>query len=403
MTLIRLVFAATLFLTVYLSCSSSVNENKNPKIRTEKEDKSDSLLLVYDKKNEDPFIAEYIQNLHKKYGFNGNAIVAKKGKIIFQGSFGWANYLMRDSLKIESEFEIASITKTFTGVAIMQLVESGKLSLDDDVRKFYPDFPYDGITVRLLLPHRSGMMNYVYFVDDIWRKEKRNMRKGITNNDVMNLIAERKPTPYTSPDKTFHYNNSNYMVLGAIIEKVTGVSYAEYVMENIFKPAGMKNTHVYSTAVYEKIPVDVVGHDRTWRYSVAQNFLDGPVGDKGIYSTIHDLILYDHALKNGRLLEPHSLDTMYTGRNKPQNGHFNYGYGWRVFDGNKGEKVVYHTGWWHGFRNIYVRDLNNDIVIAFLGNLTNGSLLHLDDLYIHLGMPVIRRGAYGPNGANDFD
>lgn len=190
------------------------------------------------------------------------------------------------------------------------------------------------------------------------------MRKGITNNDVMNLIAERKPTPYTSPDKTFHYNNSNYMVLGAIIEKVTGVSYAEYVMENIFKPSGMKNTHVYSTAVYEKIPVDVVGHDRTWRYSVAQNFLDG-VGDKGIYSTIHDLILYDHALKNGRLLEQHSLDTMYTGRNKPQNGHFNYGYGWRVFDGNNGEKVVYHTGWWHGFRNIYVRDLNNDIVIAF--------------------------------------
>src|SRR5690606_12069903 len=118
------------------------------------------------------------------------------------------------------------------------------------------------------------------------------------------------------------------------------------------------------------------------------------------YSTIHDLVLYDHALKNGRLLNQASLDTMYTGRNKPINKYFNYGFGWRLFDGDKGEKVVYHTGWWHGFRNIYVRDLQNDIVVVFLGNLTNGSLLRLDDLYKHLGMPVIRRGAYGPSGGD---
>ena len=399
MTLIKTLSVALLTVVLYSSCSSSGSE-KNPKVRTEKDDQADSLLLVYDKKNEDPYVAEFARNLHKKYGFNGNVLVAKKGKIIFQGSFGWANYLMRDSLKIKSEFELASITKTFTGVAIMQLVESGKLSLDDDVKKFYPNFPYDGITVRLLLPHRSGMMNYVYFIDNIWRKEKRDMKKGVTNDEVMNIIAERKPNPYTSPDRTFHYNNSNYMALAAIIEKVTGKSYAEYVMENIFKPAGMKNSHVYSTAVYDKIPVDVVGHDRTWRYSVRQNFLDGPVGDKGIYSTIHDLVLYDHALKNGRLLNQASLDTMYMGRNKPINKYFNYGFGWRLFDGDNGEKVVYHTGWWHGFRNIYVRDLKNDIVVVFLGNLTNGSLLRLDDLYKHLGMPVIRRGAYGPSGTD---
>lgn len=404
MRLFRTLAIAVFSVVVYSSCSLSGNEKKDPKVRTDKDDKTDSLLLVYDQKNEDPYIADFMRNLHKKYGFNGNVIVAKKGKILFQGSYGWANYLLRDSLKIDSEFELASVTKTFTGVAIMQLLEGGKLSLDDNVKKYFPNFPYDNITIRLLLPHRSGMMNYVYFVDDIWRKEKRNMRKGITNEDVMNIIAEHKPTPYTSPDRTFHYNNSNYMVLAAIIEKITGKSYAEYVMEHIFKPAGMKNTHVYSTAVYDKIPVDVVGHDRTWRYSVAQNFLDGPVGDKGIYSTIKDLILYDHALKNGRLLSQQSLDSMYTGRNKPQNGHFNYGYGWRIFDGKNGEKVVYHTGWWHGFRNIYVRDLNNEIVIAFLGNLTNGSLLHLDDLYKHLKMPVIRKGAYGRDGSSsDFD
>lgn len=388
-------YAASLLLItsfIYISCNSP-EEKKAAKIIDNA--KTDSLLITYNPKNEDKFIAEFAQKLHKKSGFNGNILVAKKGKIIFQKAIGWADYLHRDSLKIDSEFEIASVTKTFTGVAIMQLIEAGSLSLDDDVKKFYPNFPYDGITVRMLLSHRSGMMNYVYFTDGIWKDKK----KPMSNVDVMNLIAQHKPAPYAKPNIRFHYNNSNFMVLAAIIEKVTQKTYADYMMENVFKPAGMKNTHVYSTTKYKKIPVDVVGHDRTWRYSVVQNFLDGPVGDKGIYSTIHDLVLYDNALKTGRLLSQQSLDSAYLGRNTPINGHFNYGYGWRMFDDNNGDKVVYHTGWWHGFRHIYIRDLKQDIVVVFLGNLTNGSLLHLDDLFKHLKMPIIRKGAYKGDGS----
>lgn len=385
------------------SCSSpeekAIKKEADLKVRVKEDDKADSLLLAYDPLKGDKWIADFVQNLHKKYGFNGNMLVAKKGKILYQKAIGWADYLHRDSLRIGSVFELASITKTFTGTAIMQLVEGGKLSLDDNVKKFFPNFPYDGITVRLLLPHRSGMMNYVYFIDDIWRKEKKDMRKGVSNQEVMQVIAERKPNPYTKPDKVFHYNNSNYMVLAAIIEKVTGKSYANYMKENIFDPAGLKNTRVYSTTVYPKIPVDVVGHDRTWRYSVVQNFLDGPVGDKGIYSTIHDLLLFDKYMKNGRLLTKKSIDSAYVGRNKPVKGHFNYGYGWRIFDGKKMDKVVYHTGWWHGFRHIYVRDLDKDIVIIFLGNLTNGSLMHLDELYNYLKVPIIRKGAWTGAGS----
>jgi CubicO group peptidase (beta-lactamase class C family) len=394
-----LITALALSIISISSCTTKEEKAKkaaaDKKVRTKEDDKTDSALIAYDPKNEDKWIADFADNLHKKYGFNGNILVAKKGKIIYQGAKGWADYLHRDSLKINSEFELASITKTFTGVAIMQLVEAGKLKLTDDVKKFYPNFPYDGITVKLLLSHRSGMMNYVYFIDDIWRKEKKDQKKGVSNNEVMNVIAERKPNPYTKPDNRFHYNNSNFMVLGAIIEKVTGKTYAEYMMENVFKPAGMKHTHVYSTTVYPKIPVDVVGHDRnSFKYSVVQNFLDGPVGDKGIYSTVHDLVLYDKYLKNERLVSNKSLDSAYVGRNKPVNGHFNYGYGWRMFDGQGMDKVVYHTGWWHGFRHIYIRDLDKDIVVIFLGNKTNGSLMHLDELFKYLKMPIIRKGAY---------
>ncbi|MES2267908.1 MAG: serine hydrolase domain-containing protein [Bacteroidota bacterium] len=379
------------------SCSSG-GKNK-PGIADNGKPFNTAELLKYDPAKGDKKIEEFMQHLHKVSGFNGNVLVAKKGKIVYEGSFGWANHLTRDSLKLSSQFELASVTKTMTGTAIMQLWEKGKIKLDQNVKDFFPDFPYDGVTIRLLLTHRSGMMNYVYFVDGIYRSQHLNQKKGITNKEVMDMIAKYKPARFNKPDASFLYNNSNFMVLGAIIEKVTGMSYADYMKENIFKPAGMTHTAVYSKAVYDKIPADVVGHDRnSWKYSVAQNFLDGPVGDKGIYSTVGDLFVFDQALKAGRLIKPATQDSAYTGRNPMVRGHFNYGYGWRIFE-SPGQKVVYHTGWWHGFRHIFLRDMKNDVTIVLLGNVVNGSLLHLDDLFKMTGMPVVRKGAY--NGAGD--
>ncbi|WP_069659554.1 serine hydrolase domain-containing protein [Arcticibacter eurypsychrophilus] len=390
----------SLFVTILLFSSlafSFCSSEKKKEVRTVEDDKSDSLMLVYDPKKGDVKIDEFMQTLHKKRGFNGNVLVAKKGKIIYQNAIGWADYLHRDSLNINSQFELASLTKTMTGTAILILAEKGKLKLDQTVNDFFPEFPYPGITIRMLLSHRSGMMNYVYFVDGVFKAEKKSESKGISNQDVMKLIAEKKPSPYTRPNVKFHYNNSNFMVLGAIIEKVSGMRYSQFMMENVFKPAGMHHTAVYSKAEYETIPVDVVGHDRTWRYSVVQNFLDGPVGDKGVYSTVQDLFLFDRALRKGNILSKAWQDSAYTAHNELSRGHFSYGYGWRTFDG-KGEKVVYHTGWWHGFRHIYLRDLKSDVTIVLLSNLTNGSLLQLDDLYKLVGMPVVRKSAYHGNG-----
>ena len=176
MTYRNILAVASVATLLFFSCSNS----KKPatlaepsKERTVEDDKADSLLLVYNPAKGDKWIADFVQNLHKKYGFNGNMLVAKDGKILYEKAIGWADYLHRDSLKINSEFELASITKTFTGTAIMQLIEQGKLKLTDDVKKFYPNFPYEGINVKLLLTHRSGMMNYVYFTDGIWKDKKK--------------------------------------------------------------------------------------------------------------------------------------------------------------------------------------------------------------------------------------
>ncbi|WP_183562392.1 serine hydrolase domain-containing protein [Mucilaginibacter sp. SP1R1] len=396
-----LTFAASLL--ILTSCSSKNNDKTKGVSPAESKPLDTATLLAYNPKKADKRIDAVMQELHRTRGFNGNVLVAKKGKIIYENAIGWADYLHRDSLKLSSQFELASVTKTMTSTAILMLMERGKLTLDDNVKKFFPDFPYEGVTIRLLLTHRSGMMNYVYFVDDIYRSQHLNQKKGLTNADAMKMIAQYKPRPFNVPNKRFLYNNSNFMVLGAIIEKVSGMSYADFMKQNVFAPASMVHTHVYSKAVYDKIPVDVVGHDRgQWKYSVAQNFLDGPVGDKGIYSTVGDLFLFDRALRAGRLLKQATLDSAYVPRNPMLHGHFSYGYGWRIFEA-PGQQVIYHTGWWHGFRHIYLRDMKSDITIVLLSNLANGSLLKLDDLFNAAGMPIVRKSAYKGNGDTSDD
>ena len=397
-------FTAPLLLLASSSSKQNDNNNNNKKISAPVNKPFDpKALLAYDPKNEDKRIDNFMMELHRTRSFNGNVLVAKQGKIIYEKAIGWADYLHRDSLKINSQFELASVSKTMTSTAILMLMERGKLKLDDSVKEFFPDFPYSGITIRLLLTHRSGMMNYVYFTDDLYRSQHLDERKGISNTDEMALIAKYKPRPFNKPDKRFLYNNSNFMVLGSIIEKVSGIPYAQFMKENVFKPAGMEHTAVYSKAVYDKIPVDVVGHDRgKWRYSVAQNFLDGPVGDKGIYSTVGDLYLFDRALRDGRLLKQATMDSAYVPRNPMLHGHFSYGYGWRIFEA-PGQQVIYHTGWWHGFRHIFLRDIKDDITIVLLSNLSNGSLQKLDELFKITGMPVVRKSAYRGNGDTNED
>lgn len=359
----------------------------------QKQSELDSIALVYDPKNLDPRVDEFMQKLHKRSGFNGNVLIAKKGKIIYQNSFGWADYLHKDSLNLNSRFELASVSKPMTALAVLQLIEQGKVGIDQLVTDFFPGFPYEGVTVKQLLTHRSGMPNYVYFVDKIWPDRK----KGMSNMDAINLMIAHKPNRYGKPDGRYHYNNSNYMLLGAIVEKVSGQDFDSYMQENVFKPAGMKSTAALSRVKYDKIPTNVIGHDKVWRRSVVQDYLDGPLGDKGIYSTVQDMYLLDRALKDGRLLKKELLDSAYVPRSDAKRGVFSYGYGWRMFTSGN-QKIVYHTGWWHGFKNLYVRDLTNDVTIVLLSNFVNGSLNQLDELYKILEMPILRQNAYDANG-----
>lgn len=372
------------------ACSNAAQ--KQEKVER-KQAELDSIALVYNASEANPEIDAFMQKLHRRSGFNGNVLVAKKGKIIYQNSFGWADYLHRDSLNIDSKFELASVSKPLTALAVLQLIEQDKLDTDALVTSIFPDFPYEGVTVRHLLTHRSGLPNYHYFVDRIWSDK----RLGMTNDDVLALLAEHKPNREGRPDGRFHYNNSNYMILASVVAKISGQDFPSYMQEHIFKPAGMKNTAAMPKVGHEKVPANVIGHDKVWRRSVVQDFLDGTIGDKGIYSTVQDLYLLDRALREGRVLGRAMQDSAYAPRSDANHGIFSYGYGWRTFSPADAQ-VVYHTGWWHGFKNLYVRDLTNDVTIVLLSNFVNNSLNHLDDLYKILEIPILRRNAYDANG-----
>lgn len=383
-------FIAILGLFLTNACSSA--EEKQQKVE-KKQAELDSIALVYHSAEAHPEIDAYMQKLHSRSGFNGNVLVAKKGKIIYQNSFGWADYLYKDSLQIDSKFELASVSKPLTALAVMQLVEQQKLDLDSTVTFFFPEFPLPGITVRQLLSHRSGVPNYMYFTDKIWEDK----RLAMTNDDVLRLWAEHQPNREFTPDRRFQYNNSNYMLLASIVSKVSGQDFPTYMHEHIFKPAGMKNTAAMPKIGREKVPTNVIGHDKVWRRSVVQDFLDGTIGDKGIYSTVQDLYLLDIALREGRILSKTMQDSAYVPRSDARRGLFSYGYGWRTFTPSDAQ-IVYHTGWWHGFKNLYVRDLTNDVTIVLLSNFVNNSLNHLDDLYKILEIPILRQNAYDASG-----
>ena len=317
-------------------------------------------------------IKTYYEKRHRTDGFNGTVLVAKNGLPIYSGAFGYGNINLKDTLTTQSSFQLASVTKTFTSSAVLKLVEEGKLSLDDTLQKFFPEFPYEGITVKLLLSHRSGLSDYVY-----WPQETVGDAQFLTNQTLLDLIVAKKPPLVCRPDKMFKYCNTNYALLALIIEKASGVSYKEYMDVNIFQPLGMNNTFVCAIEDTSTHCGATCYEGRCWR-EWKVGFSDGVLGDKGIYSSVEDMLKWDNALKKGKVLSaemleqaytPHSLDRYSFGKDKSRN----YGYGWRMAKQRDGSYLIYHNGNWHGCNNVFARNLKDGYTIIVLGNKANAA------------------------------
>jgi CubicO group peptidase (beta-lactamase class C family) len=253
------------------------------------------------------------------------------------------------------------MSKTFTGTTVLRLWEQGRIGLDDSIQKYIPNFPYHGITIRLLLTHRSGLPEYVYFMDTVGDANAR-----FTNQDVINYMIQNTPTPETLPNRHFHYCNTNFVLLASVIEKITKKSFPEYMKDSVFAPLGLKNTFVFSIKDKDNY---IPSYAPNWRLYPMQN-TDCTYGDKNIYSTARDIFMWDKALYEHTFVLQKTLDTAWTPTSNEKPSSHNYGMGWRLLL-EKGDTIVYHTGHWHGNSTDFVRLREDTATIIILCNKYN--------------------------------
>ena len=297
-------------------------------------------------------------------GFNGSILVAKNGEIVYEKYAGFFNpAIHKDSLTTSSASHLASVSKTFTAMAIMKLWEEGRLGLEDDLSKYFPKFPYPGITVKMLLSHRSGLPNYVHYMElHGWNKKKM-----VSNTDVLLSLYTMHPGLEFASGKHFSYCNTNFALLALIVEKVTGSQFPDYLKQTFFTPLGMNDTYVFTLKDTSHAMLSYEANNRPFRLE----FLDEVYGDKNVYSTVRDMLKWDQALYSGRLFKPATLDSAFAGYSFEKQGKRNYGLGWRMTFIDNGKKLLYHNGWWHGNNNVFIRLLDEKATIIVLGNRYN--------------------------------
>lgn len=319
---------------------------------------------------------DVFQKLRNTYGFNGAVLISDQGRVVYRKAFGYADLSTRDTLHTGSIFQLASVSKQFTAVAVMMLQSKGLLRYDDPVSRFYPDFPYKTVTVRHLLTHRAGLPDYRWFLDP-YLKDK---NQAVSNQQMMRYFAHYRPDVYFTAGSAFAYSNTGYAVLAAIVEKVSGVSFSRFMELAVFRKLGMQNTYVYSKCERESPPGAVKGYERNGRWEAPNDAFNGITGDKNVFSTVDDLFLWDQALYTNELISQKQLNEAFRPGSPERKGPRNYGFGWRI-NTSGSKKVVYHSGWWRGFRTFFLRNLDDRSSIILLCNTVNYSINGFRQLY----------------------
>ncbi len=287
--------------------------------------------------------------------FNGTVLVSENGKVIYRKAFGYADIEAGEKLTPESSFYLASVSKQFTTMAVMILKEKGKLSYDDKLSKFFPEFPdyAEGVTVRHLMTHTSG-------VPDHYRLGA--YRVDLTNADVKDLLVKQEKLDF-EPGERYSYSNGGYVMLAMIVEKASGMPFHKFMKKNIFDPLKMKSTLVYDESKPE-VKNRAKGHHHVSGYDDYEILTSGA---GGMYSVLDDLHKWDQALYTEKLVSKETLKEAYTSA-KLNNGDLtDYGFGWGIQQTDDG-KIVQHSGGMNGYRTFIRRDLSNNNCHIILTN-----------------------------------
>ncbi|PTM03381.1 MAG: serine hydrolase [Bacteroidetes bacterium] len=302
--------------------------------------------------------------LQEKYPSNvpgATFLISKNGNIIYKKAFGLSNLELNLPMQTENVFEIASMTKQFTAISILMLVEKGKMNLDDEITKFIPDYPTNGykITVHHLLTHTSGIKDFtrVKGLNEISKKD-------VTPLELIDFF-KNEPIDFV-PGEQFKYNNSGYVLLGYIVEKVTGQSYSYFVEEQIFKELGMTSSQYAShTAIIKNRASGY--HNKDGYINSRQVSYTIPYASGSLMSTVYDMFKWQEAIKNNLLISKETTEKVFTNYTLNNGQQINYGYGWHIKEIN-GISTREHGGHFFGFKSMGVYLPNEDIYVVGLNN-----------------------------------
>ena len=359
---------------MFLSCGNSNSVNNNVNVGPTKPSEVGSRLNSVQK-----LIANKLDTLftrlNKTGAFNGSILVAKGGSILYKKTIGYCNKENNCFLNDSSMFQLASVSKVITATAVLMLHERELIDLNRPFTFYFPDFPYQDVTIKQLLTHRSGLPNYIYALNsEIYQPNYK-----MSNSDMYNYLKEKCPKIYLRPNKLFNYCNTNYALLALLVEKVSGKGFSRFLKEELFEPLGMKHTATIIDFDLNR-PNITKPYDQKWK-AVDFDASDYVLGDKSVYSTAYDLFLFSEALYQNKIIKSQTQQLAYTAYSKEKKLS-NYGYGWRIKDFKDSlKKEVYHNGWWHGYRSSFHRRLNDTLTVIILSNQLNKAAYQTHKIY----------------------
>ena len=372
MKVFRIIFFLAIFSLVLFSCKKENKDSEETKTTLpnfgnvaldEVFKQSDSQL-----KNRDSIVSvidSYYENVWEKGDLWGGFLVAKGDEILYEGYRGFTQENKQSPVNDTVALHVASISKSITAMAVMKLIEAGKLEMDVPLTKYFPGFPYPEVTVFTLLSQRSGLPKYEYFIEKIEPEPAELSKKYISNHDILNLLIRYKPELARATNTGFMYCNTNYALLALLVEHATKIPFPEAMQQIVFRPLKMKHTYVLqekdmesaAKSFYQRGP-RVYPYDR----------LDLIYGDKNVYTTPRDLLNFSKAMFAENFLREDLKKMIFEPYSNERPGVNNYGLGFRMKVFNENEKLTYHNGWWHGTNSVFGHLLKSKVTIIAIGN-----------------------------------
>jgi CubicO group peptidase (beta-lactamase class C family) len=337
-----------------------------------------------------------------QFHFNGTVLVAEKSKIIYQNAKGYANIFLQQKNSLQTRYQLASLSKVFTAVSIMQLVEKKSIQLDDPIKKYLPSFPYADVTIRQILSHTSGLPDF----SEVYRVKSSHT---LNNADVIPALIQFGPLE-SAPGTSFHYSSMGFALLASLVEKISGKSFPEYIQEFICKPAGMLHSYVLSPFIEHPDSLRALnyvahGADPLKSDDSVRTDLEIPwqtiVGPGLMVSSAEDLLLFSEALFANKILSAESQEEMYTPV-KLKDGKvaqldrapLYQALGWGINIDQSSGQIVSHNGGSMGISTILLRNLKTHQTVIVLENTDNMAILAygVNAMNILCGKPVRQFG-----------